>query len=86
MIMNCADKPINTSRGRRKISLKSCRRSVIPIPNITTPKSIVICEVAHLKAAGNISAIAAKTMTSKAMFFDTTALIFSNAFMINAPH
>ena len=39
---NWATVPIKTSRGRCRTSLKSAKRSVIPIPNMTMPSRIVI--------------------------------------------
>ena len=47
------------------------------MPNITTPKSIVICGAAHLNEDGITSATAATATTSNAIFFVTTEEIFS---------
>ena len=58
--------------------MKSSTRKVIPMPNIITPKSIVICGATHLNEAGTTSATAAKITASNAIFFDTNDEIFSN--------
>ena len=52
MIVNWASAPTNTSRGRWNTRRKSSSRSVMPMPNITTPRRIVTLDAAQWNVQG----------------------------------
>src|SRR5690625_7452878 len=82
--INCAKTPPITERGFFKTSLKSTGFKVSPIPNITTPKRIVIYWPKNEKESGIKNAITAKTITKIAKYLPASAIIFSNIFKYQA--
>ena len=82
IIVNCANTPINTSRGRFNTNRKSSGLSVMPIPNIAALNKIVTCGVAQRNVQGMNRAIAVTIKTNSAMYFDTKALIFNRILML----
>ena len=52
MMPNCATVPMKTSRGRCRTSLKSSKRRVMPMPNMTMPSRMVIQGTVHLNVHG----------------------------------
>src|SRR5690625_2847963 len=82
--INCAKTPPITERGFFKTSLKSTGFKVSPIPNITTPKRIVIYWPKNEKESGIKNAITATTITKIAKYLPASELIFSNSFMNKA--
>ena len=81
MIVNCARAPTNTSRGRWNTRRKSRRRNVVPMPNMTMPKSIAIFGAAHLNVHGWNRAMTATMMTKAAMYFDMKSLSLPKNFI-----
>ena len=83
MMMNCAITPMPTSQGCRSTLRKSSTRSVIPIPNMTTPSIGAIHEVEiQLKVEGRNKDNAATTTTIAAKYFDINEQTFKTLFFM----
>ena len=52
MMVNWVSAPTKTSRGRWNTRRKSSSRSVMPMPNITTPSRIVTLDAAQWNVQG----------------------------------
>ncbi len=84
MITNWAKMPTITAFGLVNTTLKSLAVRVMPIPNITMPKSGLTQLVgsAACTASGITRAIMATSRATMAIHFPAKALIFSRTFMV----